>query len=256
MAITHRALLDALEQVVPDQVSGGGFDPESGPQLGGLDIGAVSGLLHPGPRRIVRTAPAVFVVEGVLKRAECLLPAGRGDVQAAVGLQVASGGKDMNVRAAVPLAVQHRRPCVAVGFEPRPSRLLELVEYGFDLLFGRLVLRRPRDHAGGVLVVEGKRIGHGGHLVRVSPEHLDAFALPPGRVKLAEKVPGRLAGRPGPMREKLNVHLESDGIRGCPDRFITICNSNQLDELCSISGRQRRSLQSHSIPVTIRGWIT
>ncbi|MDE0652001.1 MAG: hypothetical protein OXI76_10635 [Gemmatimonadota bacterium] len=31
VAITHRALLDALEQVVPDQVSGRGFDPEPGP---------------------------------------------------------------------------------------------------------------------------------------------------------------------------------------------------------------------------------
>ena len=52
------------------------------------------------------------------------------------------------------LAVEHRRPCVAVGFQPRPSRLLELVEHGFDLLVGGSVLRGPRDHAGGVLVLE------------------------------------------------------------------------------------------------------
>ena len=179
-------------------------------------------LLHPGPGRIVRPAPAVFVVEGVLKRAERLLPAGRGDVQAPVGLQVASGRKDMNVRSAVLLPVQHRRPCVAVGFESGPRRLLELVEDGFDLFFGRLVLRRPRDHAGGVLVVEGKRIGHGGHLAGVSPEHLDALALLPGRVKLPEEVPGRLAGRPGPVREELNEHRRPGSrpgpARGAPAR--------------------------------------
>ncbi len=43
-------------------------------------------------------------------------------------------------------------------------------------------------------MLEGKRIGHGGHLVGISPEHLDAFARLAGRVKLAEEVLGRLAG--------------------------------------------------------------
>ena len=31
VAIPHRAVLDALEQIVPDQVAGGGFEPEPGP---------------------------------------------------------------------------------------------------------------------------------------------------------------------------------------------------------------------------------
>ena len=69
-AIPHRAVLDTLEQVVPNQVAGGGFEPEAGPQPRRLDVGAVSGVLHPGPRRIVGPAPAVFVVEGVAERVE------------------------------------------------------------------------------------------------------------------------------------------------------------------------------------------
>ena len=166
MAIPHPAVLDALEQVVPDQVSGGGFEPEPGPQLGGLDVSAVSRLLDPCPRRVVRTSPAVLVVEGVAERAERLLPAGRGDVEAPPGLQVASGGEDMDVGTAVLLPVEHRRPSVAVGFEPGPGRLLEGVQKRIDLFVGGLVLRCPRDHAGGVLVIEGKRVGHGGHLIR------------------------------------------------------------------------------------------
>ena len=43
----------------------------------------------------------MFVVEGVPERAEHLLPAGRGGVQASVGSEVASGGEDVDVRAAL-----------------------------------------------------------------------------------------------------------------------------------------------------------
>ncbi len=208
-AVLHRAVLDALEQVVPDQVSGGGFDPEPGPQLGGLDVGAMSGLLHPGPRRVVGSAPSVFVVEGVLERAERLLPARRGDVEAPPGLKVASGGQDMDVRSAALLTVEHGGPCVAVGFEPGPGRLLEGVKNGVDLFFGGFVLRCPRDHAGGVLVLEGQRVGYGGHLVRVPAQDFDIFTRLPGRVTLTEEIAGRLAGRSGPVSEEPNQH-------GCP----------------------------------------
>ena len=213
-------------------------------------------MLHPGPRRVVRASPAVFVVEGVPEGAEGLLPARRRDVEAASGLQVAPRGEDMDVTAAAALAVQHGRPCVAVGFEPGPGRFLESVQNRADLFVGRLVLLRPRDHPGGVPVLELQRVGHGGHFVRIPAQDLDAFARPPGRVPFSEEVLRRSPRRSGPVREKLNVHLESGSFRGCPDRFINICNSNQLGEICPISGRQIRSLQSHSIPVTIRGWIT
>ncbi|MDE2658681.1 MAG: hypothetical protein OXI45_00525, partial [Acidobacteriota bacterium] len=125
-ALPHHAVLDTLEQVVADQVAGGCFEPKPGPQPCRLDVGAVAGLLHPGPCRIIRASPAVFVVEGVPQRAEGLLPTRRRDVEAAAGLQVAPGGEDMGVSTAALLAVQHGRPCVAVGLQPRPSRLLEL----------------------------------------------------------------------------------------------------------------------------------
>ena len=206
VTIPHGPVLDTLEQVVPDQVSGGGFEAEARPQPSRLDVGAVTGLLHPGPRRIVRASPAVFGVEGVPERAERLLPARRGDVEAAPGLQVASRGEDVDVSAAALLTVEHGRPCVAVEIQSRPRGLLEGVQNLADLFVGRLVLRRPRDHPGGVLVLEGKRIGHGGYLVGISPEHLDAFARLPGRVPLTEEVAGRIPGRAGSAGEELNEH--------------------------------------------------
>ena len=107
-------MLDTLEQVVPDQLSGGGLKREASPQLRGLDVGAVPGLLHPRPRRVIRPAPAVFGVEGVAQRAERLLPARRRDVEAPAGLQVASSGEDMHVNAAAALPMHHCRPGVAV----------------------------------------------------------------------------------------------------------------------------------------------
>ena len=168
-AVFHRAVLDALEQVVPDQVAGGGFEPEPGPQSRRLDVGAVSGLLHPGPGRIVRTAPAVFVVEGVPERIERPPPARRGNVEAAPGLKVASRGENVDVGTATLLTVEHRRPCVAVGFEPGPSRLLEGVQNRPYLFVGRLVLRCPCDYAGGVSVLEPQSVRHRRHTVGIAP---------------------------------------------------------------------------------------
>ena len=205
-AVFHHAVLDALEQVVPDQVARGGFEPEPGPQLGGLDVGAVSGLLDPRPGRIVRTAPAVLVVEGVPERIERAAPARRGNVEAPPGLKVASRGQNVNVGTAALLPVEHRRPCVAVGFEPGPGRLLEGVQNLVDLFVGRLVLRCPRDHAGGVPVLEPQSVRHRRHPVRIAPKDLDAFARLSGGVPLAEEVRGRGPRRSGSARQELNVH--------------------------------------------------
>ena len=207
-ALPHHAVLDTLDQVVPDQVARGCFEPEPRPQLGRLDVGAVSGLLHSGPGRIVGTAPAVFVVEGVPERIERPLPARRGNVEAPAGIKVASRGENMDVGTTALLAVEHCGPCVAVGFQPRPSRLLELVEDGFDLLVGGMVVRCPGDHAGRVLVLEAERVGHRGDHVGVAPQHLDALARLPGCVLLPEEVLGRGPCRPGPVREELNVHRD------------------------------------------------
>ena len=148
----------------------------------------------------------MFVVEGVPEGAEGLLPARRRDVEATAGLQVAPGGEDMDVTAAAALAVQHGRPCVAVGFEPGPGRVLESVQNRADLFVGRLVLRRPRDHAGGVPVLELQRVGHVGHFVRIPAQDLDAFARLPCRVPLPEEVLRRGPRRSGPVREKLKMH--------------------------------------------------
>ena len=207
-------MLDPLEQVVPDQVTGRGFEPEAGAQPRRLDVGAVSGLLYPGPCRVVGPAPAVLVVEGVAKWTERLLPPRRRDIEAPAGLQVAPCGEDMDVSAAAALAVKHGRPSVAVGSEPCPGRLFEGDQNLADLVVGRSVFRRPGDYARGVLVLERQRVGHGSHLVRIPAQDLDAFALLPGRVPRPEEVVGRLPGRSGPVREELNQHRRPGIERG------------------------------------------
>ena len=205
-AAAHDAVLDALHQIVADQLARVGLYLQAGPQLRRLDVGAMAGLLRPRPRRVVGPAPAVLVVEGVAQRVEGLLPARWRDVQAAARLQVAAGSQDVHVLAAALLAVQDRRPRVAVRLQARPGRLLELVEDRFDLRAGRPVLRRPRDHDRAVLVLELQRVGDGGHHVRVSAEDLDALTLAPHRVAFTEEIVDRRAGRAGAAREALNVH--------------------------------------------------
>ena len=103
-------------------------------------------------------------------------------------------------------AVQHGCPGVAVGFESRPSRPLELIENRTDLRVGGVVLRCPGDHPRGVFVLELQRVGHRSHLVGISPQHLDAFARLTGRVPLAEEVAGRRPCRAGSTGEELNEH--------------------------------------------------
>ena len=214
--VAHHAVFDALDQVVADQVAGGRFEPEPRPQLRRFDVGAVSGLLHSGPGRVVGAAPAVPVVEGVPERIERPLPARWGNVETPAGLQVAPGREDVDMGAAALLTVQHRRPCVAVGFEPRPCRLLEVVEDALDLFVGGAVVRRPCDHAGRVPVLELQRVGDCGHHVRVAPQHLYALARLAGRVLLPEEVFGRGPRRPGPVRQKLNVHRRGPCSRSGP----------------------------------------
>ena len=64
-AVTHEAVLDALHQVVPDELARVGLDHQAGPQVRRVDVGAVAGLLRPGAGRVVGPAPAVLVVEAV-----------------------------------------------------------------------------------------------------------------------------------------------------------------------------------------------
>ncbi|MDE0260687.1 MAG: hypothetical protein OXR82_20160 [Gammaproteobacteria bacterium] len=85
-SVLDRAVLDALHEVVADQRARVRLVFEPGPQLRRLDVGHVARPLRPRARRVVRSAPAVLVVEGVSKRSVGLLPAGGRDVQAAARL--------------------------------------------------------------------------------------------------------------------------------------------------------------------------
>ena len=129
-------MLDALEQVVPDQVAGLGLQGEAGPEPRRLDVGAVSGLLHPGPCRVVRPTPAVLVIEGVAERIEGLPPPGGCDVQATKAdfrqLLSQKEGKPTNLgldsypvvtlREAREKALENRRS-IHWGHDPRAARV-------------------------------------------------------------------------------------------------------------------------------------
>ena len=104
------------------------------------------------------------------------------------------------------LPVQDRRPGVAVGLQPRPGRLLELVEDSPDLRVGGPVLRRPRDHARGVLPLEAQGVGKSGHLVRVAAQNLDAWSHPSGGIAFTDEIVGRGAGGAVAARGEANEH--------------------------------------------------
>jgi hypothetical protein len=58
--VVYLPALDALHQVLLDRVARVLVALRPGPQLRRLDVGAMSRLLHPRPRRIVRLAPGVL----------------------------------------------------------------------------------------------------------------------------------------------------------------------------------------------------
>ena len=189
-AVLHQAVLDPLQEVVADQLARAGFVFETGPELRRLDVGAVAGLVRPGPRRVVGAAPAVLVVQGVAQRVERLLPAGGRDVQAPSRLEVAPCGQDVDMDPGAVLPVEDRRPGVAVELQSRPGRLLELVEDGLDLLVGGPVLRRPGDQARPELVLELQRVGDGGHQMRVPAQDLDIGTHGPCGIAFADEIVG------------------------------------------------------------------
>ena len=83
----------------------------------------------------------------------------------------------MHVNTLARFAVLDRCPGVAVRFQSRPGGFLELVHHTANLRIARVVLRCPGNNARRVLVLELKPIGHGGHLVRMAPQHFDFFRV-------------------------------------------------------------------------------
>ena len=210
--------MDALAEVVGNQPPGVFFCRQPGSDLSGLDVGPMAWLHVPCSLRIVWAAPAILVVLPVPQRVKRLLPARCRDIQALAGLQIHSRRQDMHVDPAARFSVLDGRPGVAVRLQPCPGGFLELVHHPFYLRVARGILRRPGDHARGVLVLELQRVGHGGHLVRVAAQNFHFFRvlflvlvllLVPRGESLASEIVRRLRRRSGAVSEKLDHHRGS-----------------------------------------------
>lgn len=197
LALARHLVAGLLERgdhagAVVDQASG---HPLAKVAVDGVAVGLV-GREPPRPGGasavgVVRASPAVFVVQRPLQRAVGHLPAGRGDVVALARLELHAGGQDVHVRAAVLVAVEHRRPGVAVRFEAGPGDALELIERVLDLVVVRAVLGRPGDHGAAVAVLEVEGVGDLGDQARIAAQLCDLRALLAGVVAVGEKVVGR-----------------------------------------------------------------
>ena len=236
-AIRDGPRFDALAQIIGNQPPGVFLYRQPGPKLGGLDVGPMAGLHVTGPLRIVRAAPAVLVVLPVPQRVKRLLPSRSRDIQALAGLKIHPSRQDMHMNTPARFAVLDRCPGVAVRFEARPGGFLELGHHSANLRIARVVLRCPRDDARRVLVLELKRIGHVGHLVRITSQHFDFFRVlflvwvlilvvfVCGEL-LAGEVVRRRRRRPGSASEKLDHH------RGSPST-VKVSSARSIATRCA-----------------------
>ena len=139
---------------------------------------------------------------------EIALPTRRRDVEAPPRLKVYPSGEDVDMDSLrrVLVAVEHRRPGVAVRVDPRPCDLLEAIERALDLVAGGLVLGRPRQHRGAVAVLVAAGVGDLGDLVRIAAQDLDLVALLAGVIAVGEKVGRRGRGAAGAVPDEAGDH--------------------------------------------------
>ena len=95
------------------------------------------------------------------------------------------------------------------------------------------VVRYPTDHERSVLLLEGQRVGEGGHLARVAAQDLDARTHPRGGIAFVEEIVGRRRVRVRPARELVQVDANAGNLPVAP----------ALD-----AGRRRDSDPRHRVP--------
>ena len=103
-------------------------------------------------------------------------------------LEFHAGDEDMDVRAPVFVAVEHRRPGVAVRFETGPGDALEVIERLLDLLVGRPVLGRPGEDRAPVAVLKIEGVGDLGDQPRIAAQLCDLGPLLAAVIPVGEKV--------------------------------------------------------------------
>ena len=228
-AVRDNPGLDLLSQVVGNEPPGVFLHRQSRPDLGGLDVGPMARLHGSRPLWIVRPAPAVLVVLPVPQCVKRLLPARCRYIQALARRQIAPRRQHLHVNPPARFAVLHRRPGVAIRFQPRPGGFLELVQHAADLRLARRVLRRPRYHPRGVLVLELQRVGHRRHLIRIAPQNFDFFRVL-FLILRGESIPGEILRRrcrpSGSPSQKLDHH------RGSP-RTAKLSSSRSMATRCA-----------------------
>ena len=247
-------MLDPAEEVTGHGLGQVGFvfvEVLSGPAaVRCLLVGPETGLERPCPCRIVRPCPSVPFIQPVSQRIEILLPSGRRDVEAPASGEIDACGEHVQVAAAAILAVENRGPAAPVRREACPGEALECIEGCGDLVIGRRILRRPRDHRGAVFVPEGEIVGDHGNGIRAAAQDLDAGSRQARGIDGAEHI-GNGACRVLLAADELDVHLAApgDAFEFALDRkevardlervgcgFVGVCPTRDLVEVVSDPG--------------------
>ncbi len=85
--------------------------------------------------------------------------------------QVNAGDKDVDVNPAIWFVVLDGSQVDVFRLQPSKRHCLEILQNRSNLVGGRGLFRRPRDHCAGVTMLERKRVGHRREQHRIAPQY-------------------------------------------------------------------------------------
>ena len=126
---------------------------------------------QPCPERVVWPRPALFVVVLIPHRIEGFTVTWWGRVERFACAQVNTGDQDVDVNPAIRFVVLDRRQVDVFRLQPSKRHRLEVLQNRGNLVGGRGLFRRPRDHGAPVSMLERQRVCHRREQHRIAPQY-------------------------------------------------------------------------------------
>lgn len=126
---------------------------------------------QPCPERVVWPRPALGMIVFIPDRIEVVALTWWGRVERFSAAQVNTGDQDVDVNPAIRFVVLDCRQVDVFRLQPSKRHRLEVLQNRGNLVGGRGLFRRPRDHGAPVSMLERQRVCHRREQHRIAPQY-------------------------------------------------------------------------------------